>query len=506
MSKLVSAERVGAFRDCGRASCRWLAASLALASILALVVFVKMVPVAGAADASGYMNFARLLGDGAMTDVLRVPVGEGFDAMPRSLFQPLGFSYRPERGDLTPVYPIGLPLLLSLGAAHESELVVRFVYAAIAFLACLGLWYLGGEMGLRSPWRLYAVAVLATSPLFLWCSLILMSDALAACQAVWVVFLARKACASRYSAFFCGVLLGWAVLTRPSSVLLFVPVVLIVVCGRLGWPRVILLLSGGLPFLALFFWSNWMLYGDPLGSGYGDLWSLFAWSHGVETFFHYGRTLVYALFALVLPTALLGAFHVRDSRAWVFLAWALPVFGFYAFYFFTSQTWWFLRFVLVGVPAVVLLSTMCLEALSNRILAAKTEMQLVVALVILSIGSLFYWEGRLNIFGEQAFEQRYAIECAWAVKNLEPGTLVVSMQSSGALYYYTDFPVFRWDLADDDLQWVGLKHAAGESGTGVVAILHAFEEKRGDSILARYPERWELIGDIANRVRAYRLR
>ncbi len=485
---------------------RWFAAAMVLAVALALVVFLKMVPVAGGADASGYMNYARLLSDGALTDELRVPAGDGFEGISKSLFQPLGFSYRSESDSLSPVYPMGLPLLLSIGAVHESEFVVRLVYAVVAFLACLGLWKLAAEMGLRTPWGFYGVAVFATSPLLLWSSLILMSDALAVCQAIWVLFLALRACSSRSAAILCGVLIGWAVLTRPSNVLLFVPVIVALLWGRAGGKTWLWGVLGGLPALGIFLWSNWILYGDPLESGYGNLWSLFAWGYGPRTLAHYGTTLLYAVFILVLPSAVLGAIQGRDSRVRLLLAWAVPVFGFYAFYSFTSQTWWFLRFILVGVPALVLLSACYLEGLSRRVFSAKRERYAVITVAVLSVGAALFWEGRLNIFGEQDFERRYVEECSWANENLEPGTLVVCMQPSGSFYYYTEFPIFRWDLADLDSEWEELGRVAQGQGTEVVAILHAFEEQRGDSILMRYPERWELIGDVGQRIRAYRWR
>lgn len=486
---------------------RWFWGSVALSALLGLVVFWKMVPVAGGAGPSGYMNFARLISDGAVKEKLRVPEGDAYDEIPRWFFQPLGFTPRGESGLLSPTYPSGLPLLLSLGGLHESEIAVKAVYATVAFLACLGIWYLGTELGLGKPWRFYAVAMLATSPLFLWSSLILMSDLLATCQAVWIVLLVLKASDSKKAALFCGVLLGWAVLTRPSSVLFFVPVWVALVQKRVSWRVWVLLGAGGLPALGLFLWLNDELYGGPLRSGYGDLWSLFRWEHGLPTAFHYLKTLLYALFVVVLPTAVLGLWEGGTARVRLLLAWSVPVFGFYAFYSFTSETWWFLRFVLVGVPALILLSASWFDGLGVRSKAARrNESWVVIGLVFLSSLSLIYWEGRLNLFGGQAFEWRYAKECSWANDNLEPGTLVVCMQPSGAIYYYTDLAVYRWDLAKRDADWERLSQAAAASSTPVVALLHEFEEQREDSILKRYPERWELFEEVTERVRAYRMK
>ncbi len=465
-----------------------------------------MVPVAGGADASGYMNFARLLGEGALVEPLRMPEGAAYEEISKELFQPLGYTYRSESGQLSPTYPIGLPLLLSLGGLHESEVLGRAVYAGVSVLACIGIWFLAAELGISRRWRFYAVAMLATSPLLLWGSLIVMSDVLATCLAIWVLLCALRSRKSKRAALLCGVFLGWAVLVRPSNVLLFGAVVVALLQGRANWKRWALGIVGGLPAFFLFLWSNWKLYGDPLQSGYGDLWSLFSWAYGPETLLHYGRTLLYAVFVLVLPTAIAGASKWRSGPVRLLLSWAIPVFAFYAFYLFTSQTWWFLRFILPALPALALLSAIFLEEWSSKVLPEKRQSWLALALAGASVVAAIYWEGRLNIFGEQDFERRYAKECSWANANLAANTLVVCMQPSGSFYYYTDFPVFRWDLAKQDANWASLLQASRASATPVVAVLHEFEELRDDSILKRYPERWELIGEVSPRIRAYRMR
>ncbi|MBD5778383.1 glycosyltransferase family 39 protein [Pelagicoccus sp. NFK12] len=453
------------------------------------------------------MNFARLLSEGSVTENLRLPEGDAFRALPKGYFQPLGFTFRESDGRLSPTYPMGLPLLLSVGGVCESEFGMRMVYALVALLACLGLWLLGKELGLAPPWRFYAVAIFASSPLFLWSSLIPMSDALASCQAIWVLLLALQAKRSSGWACVCGFLVGWAVLTRPSSVLLFVPLVVALLQAKAGWRRWAWGTLGGMPAFVAFLWGNWTFYGDAFGSGYGDLWAFFSWDYLVPTVFHYGETMLFAMFGLVLPAAFLGSLNLRCPKVLFLWAWILPFFGFYAFYVFTSQTWWFLRFVLLAFPGLALLSANWLEGVATR--AAKSsrgEAWLALGLAGASVAVGCYWVDKLNVFGEQAFERRYEIECQWAVENLAADTIVVCMQSSGAFYYYTEFPVFRWDLADWDADWELLRDAALVEGVPVVAVLHDFEVKREDSILRRYADRWELLGPVAERVSAYRLR
>lgn len=482
---------------------RWWWASICVALLFGGLILVKMSPVAGGADASGYMNFARLLDDGRMTDELRLPEGNGFEEIRKTLFQPLGATYREETGRLSPIYPIGLPLLLSLGGLHEWEFGVRFAYAVVGALACLGIWFLATELKLSAAWRFFAVVVLASSPLFLWSSLILMSDALAACQAIWVMYFALKGRGAWSRAGVCGFLIGWAVLTRPSSVLLFLPVLPVMDWRIRAWRSWVALGLGGAPALVLFLWSNWTLFGDPLQSGYGDLWSLFSWDYALESLLHYARVLPYAVFGLVLPGALVGACCLSRWDVRVLLYWTVPVFAFYAFYFFTSQTWWFLRFVLVGIPGLILLCVLALQRITQRFEGYLPEKRVVGVLALASVLAGVYWLDRLSVFGEQDFEQRYLLEAEWVNKNLAEDTLIVCMQPSGAFYYYTDFPIFRWDLARTS-DWEAFESALETFDGEVVAVLHAFEEERPNSALKQYPDRWSLIEEVTPRIRAYR--
>lgn len=462
-----------------------------------------MVPVAGSADASGYMNFARLLSEGSVSEPLRRADSGGFAALPEHLFQPLGMTYRSESGELAPVYPPGLPMVLAFGELHERAMAVRLLYALIGGLGCLGMYFLARGFGLRPIWGFFAATMLGTSPLFLWSSLILMSDALATAQAIWVMVFALWGRRRKGALVLCGALLGWAVLTRLTNVLLFVPALLVLLGGRVGIRGFVCWLLGGVPFLVLLLWLNERLYGSVLATGYGEVGSLFSGAYLLPNLAHYLDTLWYAVFFAVLPGAFLALGRLREYRIWVLFAWVLPVLAFYAFYLFTFQTWWFMRFNLVAVPGLIVLAAFGLEKLVRR--SVRWEFRSVAMAAVAACLALVVWEGKRSIFNEQEFERRYVKAADWAARSIPEGSLVVSMQASGALYYYTEFAIFRWDLASDG-HWEAAKAAASAAQVPVFALLQGFEESDERSLVRRDPGAWEALGEVAPRMNAYRMR
>lgn len=462
----------------------------------------KMVPVAGAADASGYMNFARLMGEGTVSETLRdAGVGRS-DSLPGYLFQPLGMSFQAESRSLVPVYPPGLPALLAVGRLHEHPMAVRSLYALIGGVACFGMYFLATGFGLRPIWGFFSAVMLASSPLFLWSSLILMSDNLATAQAIWVVVFALWGSRRKGYLLLCGALLGWAVVTRLTSVLLLFPVLLVLLKGRSGFRGFAFWSLGGLPFLVFALWLNNRLYGGPFETGYGKVGGLFSAGYALPNLAHYLDTLWYAVFVGVLLGGVLALRRLMDGRVWILLSWLGLVMGFYAFYFFTFQTWWFMRFNLVAVPALIILGAVGFEGTLRNV--GRWEFRAVLILAVAAFASLVFWQDRRSIFKEQEFEKRYRVAAQWAKASVLSESVVVSMQASGALYYYPECAVFRWDLASDE-QWGAFKALADGARLPVFAILQEFEERDERSLLLRDPESWEPLGEIAPRVRAYRM-
>jgi hypothetical protein len=90
-------------------------------------------------------------------------------------------------------------------------------------------------------------------------------------------------------------------------------------------------------------------------------------------------------------------------------------------------------------------------------------------------------------------DSEYTDVCAWAHANLPEDALVVCMQASGALYFYTAFPIMRWDLVTqaqfDD-------HAARlrASGRPTYALLTVDEQEK--AFRETIAGRWKLTQSI----------
>ena len=154
-------------------------------------------------------------------------------------------------------------------------------------------------------------------------------------------------------------------------------------------------------------------------------------------------------------------------------AWALVLPVFYLFYSFTHETWWFLRFVLPAFPPLLVASLLVARALAARFkLIWQTRwLALGIVLVLVYDGACFH---RLHVASTGRNERLYRETAAWMQEHLPAGALVASMQTSGALFYYTQFTFFRWDeVSPADFQRIA--GACAASHVPVYAALFPFE-------------------------------
>ena len=70
---------------------------------------------------------------------------------------------------------------------------------------------------------------------------------------------------------------------------------------------------------------------------------------------------------------------------------------------------------------------------------------LALAATLVVLGRSVVWHQRLNATHIGHGESIYPEACQWAKTHLPPDALVVTQQTSGAFFYYTDFPLVRWD-------------------------------------------------------------
>jgi hypothetical protein len=494
----VAARAAAAHVPCGRT---FLVAAFI---VYAALMWTRVGAYAGGSDQSGYLHSARLLAAGRVRAPVRSVATLAPAALPREAYAPLGF--RADRQDeLTPTYPIGLPLsvaavaqLTGWGRAADVTMVLY------ALAGVLLVFRLAQECGLPATAAAFAALLLATSPLYLFMSLTLMSDTPAMVWAAAAVLAAWRSRRRTAWAIAAGLAVSYGVLVRPTNVLVFAPVA---VCLGASPRRWALLATGGIPGVAVLAAYNAAAYGTIVSAGY---------SSDVAGLFHLANVMGslrnYAIWLPVLLTPIgilaLGIVAVRQSRAVVavLVTWALAFLVFYAPYAFTQRTWWFLRFILPAFPAFIVSAVWvgwiavdrCRGSMVPRARAIFERRALgplfSAAFVALVVAHNTWWGTRLYAFDAGRGERKYFEVAQWARSNLPADAVVAVMQASGALFYYTDFPIVRWDfLRPDTFRHVGAAVLA--EGRPLYAVLFPYDLEL-DAFTGHLHGRWVRAGAI----------
>lgn len=474
---------------------RWLLAVVAL-GLMALTWFLygQTTVVAAGSDASGYLNSARLLARGELTAPQRLPPEVGAEVWPYH-FMPLGFAPGSQRGVIVPTYPQGLPLHFAAGGlALGWRLGPLWIIVGGAVVGILLCYACGREFGISPPLALAGAAALALSPLFLFSSVQPLSDTLAMAWcvgAVWLALRARRG--SPAWAVACGAALAMCVLVRPSNVLLLP--CLVILLGR--WRNLLAAGLGGLPGALWIGWCNQQLYGNPFTTGYGSSILTSLQSQWVfPTLLHMGLWTARLLPAglLLLPLAALPLWRERSRFLLALAAWGLAFVVFYSFYEVTHEVWWSLRFILPALPALVFAAMLGLDRLCGRA-AAAPRWQLIGAgaCVAWSAAVFQFWSPRLGLQNFSRYDLAYREACVWARDHLPPDAVVATMPASGALYYYTGFPVMRWDsLKPEDF-----KRYAAVFRQAKRPVYAMFFEGEATSAFEHMPDKWEPVETVS---------
>lgn len=440
----------------------------------------------GGADSSGYFNLARCLEHGRIHAPARPIEGLPPAALPSFAYVPLGFQPDRSGATMTPTYPLGVPAAFLAGAKcfgwfYGPDLVLWLhTLAGVCFT-----YLLARQAGAQVASALIAATALAVSPLYLNFALQAMSDvpALAwSAAALW--FAGRR---TKTAAALAGFSFGYAVLVRPSSVLLLPAVVF-----ALGWDwrRLLAFGLGGLPTAVAFLGFNRAAYGSPFVTGYGDIGPLMRWAHVPITSAHYGRWFP-ALLSPLIVLLLAWPWLLRANRrpAIVHALVAAPMLAFYAFYYHTHETWWYLRFVLPVFPSLIVLATLGGELLLAKIPSAVLRGVLASACLVVVVANGVAWSAHFGVRDAGRNERIYPIAARLA-QNLPANAVLLAMQTSGALFYGTDHIVVRWDTLEG--HWPRIRAAARAAGRPIYAVFFEFEVKEA-FVDEKTPGDWEKL-------------
>lgn len=415
---------------------------IAFAVLLAAVLIANRSESVFGADSSGYANFARMLDRGQTTRPLPVECSP----CDPSWRTPLGFV--PVSGErMASYYPIGVPIHLALFARVGGWAHAPFFVSPLAGVVLVLLTFWLGRRLHSELAGLIAALLMGVCAVFVFQALQPMSDVLAAMWSVAAIVAAVEGRERPRFDVLAGFCFGVAVLVRPTSVLLLIPLALLerrLPAGRSGGGslvlfRIVRFLLGGIPPALILAWYNLDAFGSLLASGYGaGVGRDFALSYFTPRALHYARWTVEQFSPIAIVAAIGGL--VLSRERWMLLSWFGAFYGFYSFYLWYDE-WWYTRFLLPAYPAIAVAAGIALAWLVERRRIAG------VLLVVCALT----WEGRqLARFAvlwtdEDQHFSRVPVE--WAARALPSRSLVFSMELSGALVYYSDHRPVRWDLA-----------------------------------------------------------
>jgi hypothetical protein len=472
LAVVTAIDRRHAWRTAGRISSRvWLGWTATVATItpsaiaavaagwtiVAGVAFGTFV--AGGADSSGYLNQARLFAQGHVVESSRVP-----DRLPwrEDGYKVVPLGYRPaaDRTYLAPTYPPGYPLLMAAAFLVDA----RVAYLIVPLSGMLAVWItfaLGRR--LRLPCAGAAAALLlAVSPTFLYQLVQPMSDVPVTAAWLLALYLSRGATIS--SAALSGTAAGLAVLIRPN--LLPLAGIICLACAMSDanerWRRAVAALAPIVPALAVLGLIQSTRYGSSFASGYGAFHDLFGLTNVWPNLERYPRWMFEThtpLIGFVVVAPLWLARRGKD-RWFLLLLWAFAiavVAAYLPYVYFQTFEWTYTRFLLPAIPIMWLLLAAPFDLLGDR-MNPKTRATAAVLLVLLLAAYCLYVAKTRYAFELRAGERKYLQAAEYVRDALPSNGLLICMQHSGSLWFYTPQPILRWDYLDprelaDVLTW-----------------------------------------------------
>jgi hypothetical protein len=106
-----------------------------------------------------------------------------------------------------------------------------------------------------------------------------------------------------------------------------------------------------------------------------------------------------------------------------------------------------------------------------------------------------YWTERFHLRHTKIYERAYAATASAAREHFAAGTLVVAGLHSGALVYYTDLPLLRWEFVRPE-QFARFRARTASAGRPIGAILHQVEE--ADALQKNCPGPWTRLTTVGS--------
>lgn len=412
--------------------------------------------IASGADQAGYLGLARSLSAGRLTEPLpRQPALASAPVSPWA-FVPLGFAPVGGNSAIASVYPPGLPAFYALAYLLTSDWevsarLVSFVHALLALFFC---YRLGRAWRLSRALAAGVATVLALNPLSLRYFTLNMSDGPAMTWALGAMYFATRSQKKKTYAVWAGVCFALSIAVRPTNALLL-PALFLALPKRL---RGLCLfgLAAAVVLMPMFF-LNAAQFGSPLRFGYGEILWRFKARYFLPRAWHFLLWLNRFFTPLVFLGVISGVvFQKTKDKARLFffagITWFATFFLFYAFYWFSKDAWWSLRFILPGIPGLLLASVQGFAAVGYKL--RRKPYVLAGALLVLGalLASGLFWVQRLKVPTLREGENKWREAAYEAAGRYQ---VVLSGELSGTVFFYSKSWLVRFDrLGEPELTLV----------------------------------------------------
>lgn len=447
--------------------------SIAAASVLLMGVRWGARAAAGA-DSFGYVSQSALLRQANLridqSLARKMPWPE-----PEGALAPLG--YRPAfRGDaMVPVYAGGVSLLMAAGASISP--CGPYYVGPVCGAALVVLTYLLGRRFFNPEAGLVAAVLIAAAPAMLYMSMFPMADVPAATFWIGALLAAHRSSALRASA--AGILTGMAIAIRPNLVPLAVFPWLLAIQGARGMrvtvKQTLAFAAGTAPFVIAVAWTNNYLYGSPFLSGYGNLLPLFTVSNAGSNLSRYPVWWLESQgpLAFLFVISLARRYTPHRPDAVILMAFAITVCLSYFFYI-PFDAWWYLRFMLPAFPIAFLFCIDAVQWLTSR-LSFTARFAALFLFAVASFAHAMTFDRRLGLPDAGDVEQKYVDAAVFVDQVTPPDSVIISMQYSGSIRYYSGRLTIRYDFVPPE--WLDRTvQALEQSGRPVYILIEDWEE------------------------------
>ena len=405
--------------------------------------FVHLSPTCGGSDSYGYVSAAERLLDGEL--IADEPLAAVLP-FPYAIVAatPLGYAPTGRRPNASvPVYPLGLPLLMAIGAALFGPSAVFYVPPVLGIVLLIAGCLAAREWYHDRYVTLLACALLALHPLVFTYSLQPMSDVPGAAMLMIAVYGVSRLPPRPVIA---GLAAALALMIRPAlaPAALALAIVPIVALGRRGVRAASAYAAGVVAGSMLQAWTQWYLYGSVFTSGHGAVSSLFSlatFTVNLQSYAHWGLLTMGPVWLAGLAVGLISS----DRRPrFVLLILGAGIGAPYLFYL-PYDHWETLRFLLPVVAVATIISAWGLLVVARRV-AGEAGGALTAAIVAAAVcASWMAWLSSNHVFEMPEHEARHRVVGEIVARTTADDAVILALQHSGSLRYYARRATINWD-------------------------------------------------------------